>query len=157
MQFHNLATPVLLAAGLGSAWAQAVWRCADGYADRPCADGRAVVPQAHDPGPAERRRAEDAVRANNRAADDLVRRRTRDEAAANVPSLYVPLPAQAERDLSRAGAAGQRPGRKAEVFTAVVPGTVRKAGKDPAAEPREKAPPAAPAKVQKPTAASTKG
>lgn len=152
MQFHHLATPLLLAAGLGSATAQTVWRCADGYADRPCADGRSVETHAHDPGPAERRRAEEAMRANNRAADELVRRRTREEAAANVPSLYIP-PSQLQRgdgEPPRRDTPETRATRKLELFTATVPGSGRKAGKDaPAAA---KSPPAPSPSTAKPAA-----
>lgn len=128
-----LAATLALAAATGGA--QTVWRCGNSYSTQPCAGGSSFEAERA-PARAEAERAARAAQSDARRADTLEKARLAQEKAA--PKAVVIAPAEAPK--AAPGAAGaasngkktDKPGGKLkplETFTAVAPGTGKKARK----------------------------
>jgi len=115
----------LLVALAGTAVAETVYRCADGYSQKACPGGSPV--QVGDERSAAQRSDSGAViRRDAQLADELQAQRLQQEAQA--PSVYFPAaknPKPAQRDLKPRGKAGKKGNTDAEVFTAGVPGSAQ--------------------------------
>jgi hypothetical protein len=104
--------------------AQAIYRCADGYSQQPCAEGRALPAPPAPPALTDRAQAGQAAARDARLADQMEKERLREEA--RPASVYIPPPReQAPVQSRRSPEKSATP--KLDVFTATAPGSTAKA------------------------------
>jgi hypothetical protein len=122
MRLRSAAAVVLTALAWPAA-AQTVYRCADGYSQKPCPGG---TPVQVDDDRSEKQRSDAGafIRRDAKLADEMQAERLKQES--QVPSAYIPPaknPKLARRDAKPRGKAGKKDDTAAEVFTAGVPGS----------------------------------
>jgi hypothetical protein len=140
MSLRFAACAVLLATFAWPATAETVYRCADGYSQKPCPGGAQL--QVGDERSAQQRLDSGAVaRRDAKLAEQLHAARLKQEAQA--PGAYIPAAKASPHDSQAAkprGKAAKKDMADSEVFTAGVPGSAQ--GKKKAAPPKKSKSPA---------------
>jgi hypothetical protein len=118
----------LLALTGGDALAQQMYRCGTTYSHEPC-QGATMVQAAHQPAPAEARRATTAAQQDARRADAMEKERLAQEARAPKAIIIGGAEKPAQAKVTEPGQAKMQKGKKPDYFTATSPRPPGEAGK----------------------------